>query len=156
MGSISFKSVGKTREQQQIETLNTSLLPIGIKTPMRSDTKSGLIAMTYSLSDQVEDNFRNLLKTNWGERLVQYDFGANLSPLIINYHSDEDFQSQAIQSIANAVGKWMPYISLNDFSSENIGTTHDGFPQKILLNITYDIPALQVKNKAIQIVLTPS
>ncbi len=84
MGSFNFKSSGQTQEQKLIETLTVSKTPIGIKTPLQiSDGENTEILVTYdNLADTVNDNLRNLLLTNWGERVGLYDFGANLRPLM--------------------------------------------------------------------------
>jgi phage baseplate assembly protein W len=152
MAKYSFKSVGKTQEQESLQQLTSSPVPFGIKTPMEIGLKDGIFSMNYNLSDQFSDNLRNLLLTNWGERLGLYQFGANLKPLTTEYESQDDFDTQAIERIRSAVEKWMPFIDLEDFSStverrENINT---GI---IHINITYNRPALEVTKKGLQISL---
>lgn len=151
MGSYSFKSAGKTEEQKIIESLNKSPTPIGIITPVRQGNSS-IFATTYSLSEQVHYNLRDLILTNWGERLALYDYGANLRELTSEFTTQDDFDSMAIERINNAVSKWMPYISLNNFVSEvnrkdNVNTAI------INITITYDVPNLQIKDKALLVTL---
>lgn len=152
MGQFSFKSSGKTREQQQVELLTQSPTPIGIKTPLKLGTNEGLLAVNYSLADQIHDNLRNLLLTNWGERLGFYDFGANLRPLTTEFVSQDDFDSQAIERIRTAVGRWMPYVDLVDFLSQTDRTENKN-TAIIRITITYNVPALNVFNKQLQISL---
>ena len=152
MGSYNFKSSGKTQEQKEIESLIQSPTPIGIKTPLRIDSKEGLFAMNYSLIDQVHDNLKNLLLTNWGERLGFYEFGANLRPLTTEFVSQEDFDSSAIERIRNAVQRWMPYVDLEDFES-NVNRTDNKNTAVIDVVITYNIPTLNVSYKKLQITL---
>jgi phage baseplate assembly protein W len=152
MGSYSFKSVGKTKEQSTLETLVKSEQPIGVKTPLQLGTTEGILAMHYSLADQVHDNLRNLLLTNWGERLQQYYLGANLSPLLSDYATQDDFDSAAISRINAAVQKWMPYINLQDYLSE-VDNTESRSIGVIRLTITYGIPSLQVEKRALQLTL---
>jgi len=149
--AISFKSVGKTIETLQKESLKETPTPIGIKTPLRvGESSEGLFAMHFSLADQIHDNLRNLILTNWGERLGSYDFGANLKELTTEYASREDFDNEAVVRINSAVSKWMPFVSLNEFEpqldQENAGNY-------VRFKITYDIPILNVVNKALEIVL---
>lgn len=152
MGLFNFKSVGKTTEQQAVEALTKSATPIGIKTPLRLGGQEGIFAMHYNLADQVHDNLRNLLLTNWGERLGVYDFGANLRPIVTELVSLDDFDSQAIERISSAVSRWMPYVSLDNFLSE---TDHQENKNTavIRITITYSIPALEVKQRALQVTL---
>lgn len=152
MASYSFKSVGKTKQDIVDETVSASPIPFGIKTPLKIGVSEGILEMNYSLEEQFSDNLRNLLLTNWGERLGLYDFGANLRPLTTDYSSQDDFDNEAIVRIKDAVEKWMPFIDLENFSS-----TVDRMENKntaiIKINITYNIPDLQVFQKGLQIVL---
>lgn len=152
MATYSFKSSGKTSDQQISERVQKSPTPFGIKTPLALGSSDGILAMNYSLADQFSDNLRNLLLTNWGERLGLYDFGANLKPLTTEFVSQDDFDNEAITRIQSAVQRWMPFIDLEDFSSsvdrnENINTAI------IRVSITYNIPALNVFKKGLQISL---
>ena len=152
MGSYSFKSVGQTFVQKQETTTTTTALPIGIKTPLTLGTIEGIFAMHYTLADQVHDNLRNLLLTNWGERLVQYKLGANLRELLSDYATQDDFDSQAIERINAAVQRWMPYVNLQDYLSEIIHEQSSGMGA-IRLTITYGIPSLKVEKRALQLTL---
>lgn len=152
MASYSFKSVGKTKEQITEETPAVSRVPFGIKTPLSLGTGEGILSMNYSLSDQFADNLRNLLLTNWGERLGLYDFGANLKPLTSEFVSQDSFDNEAIERIRSAVQKWMPFIDLEDFSSV-VDRNENKNTAIIKITITYNIPALEVTKKSLQIVL---
>lgn len=153
MATYSFKSSGKTPQQQALETLNTSKIPFGIKTPMTlAGAGEGLLAMNYNIADQFADNLRNLLLTNWGERLGHYQFGANLRPLTTEFASQENFDNQAIERIRNAVNEWMPFVSLGTFES-SVDRTENKNTAVILIKITYSIPAIEVIDRALQIVL---
>lgn len=152
MAVYSFKSVGKTKQNIKDEELAVSPIPYGIKTPLKLGSSEGILEMNYSLEDQFADNLRNLLLTNWGERVGLYNYGANLRPLVTEFVSQEDFDNAAIERIRTAVDTWMPFIDLEDFSSET-----DRMENKntaiIKVNVTYNIPTLEVKGKGVQIVL---
>ena len=152
MTQFSFKSVGRTSVQKIEEVIETSRTPFGIKTPLRYGGQDGLFEMTYSLVDQVNDNLRNLLLTNWGERVALYDFGANLRPLTTEYTTQDDFDNAAFDRIKAAVERWMPYVSLDSYESSverrpNLAT---GI---VRLAITYDVNALSVKGKKLELSL---
>ena len=152
--AISFKSVGKTREERVASSLNNSPTPIGIVTPLRFGTDN-FFAMHFSLADAVDDNLRNLLLTNWGERLGLYDFGANLRPLLSDFVDQDDFDARAVERINGAVTKWMPYVSLETFESKvdrNANTSSSG-TAVIRLEIVYSVPALQVEKRTLEVTL---
>ncbi len=152
MAVFSFKSTGKTKEDKLVEQLVQSTTPIGIKTPLRLGAEDGILAMNSNLADQVHDNFKNLVLTNWGEHLPLYDFGANLRPLTTELVSQDDFDSQAISRISNAVQKWMPFISLETFES-TIDRINNKNTAIIRLTVTYNVPSLNVFKKALQVTL---
>ena len=152
MATYSFKSVGKTQEQQKEEALKKSLIPYGIKTPLKISGTDGILEMNYSLADQFADNLRNLLLTNWGERVGLYNFGANLRPLTTEFVSQEDFDSEAVVRIKSAVSTWMPFVDLVDFVSET--DRLENYSTGIIrITISYNIASLNISNKKIQIVL---
>ena len=108
--------------------------------------------MNYTLAEQVRDNLRNLILTNWGERLGFYDFGANLRPLTTEYVSQDGFDSQAIERISGTVNRWMPYVSLEDYAS-TVESSENNNLSIIKLAITYSIPALNVQKHVLEVVL---
>lgn len=148
----SFKSSGTSQATRTEEALTKAPEPIGIKTPLTLSDRDGFLSMHYSLVDQIIDNLRNLLLTNHGDRLMLYDFGANLRPLCSEFTTQEDFDSQAIERIRTAVSKWMPFISLDSFES-NIDRFDVKNTAKVRLKIVFDIPALKVIGKAVEVTL---
>jgi len=151
--TISFKSVGKTQATKNLETPDATTLPVGLKTPLRlGNSGEGLFAMHFDLADQAKDNLRNLLLTNWGERLGVYDFGANLKELTTELTAHENFDNEVMVRIKNAVSRWMPYVILNDFES-NINNERNENIATIVIKVTYDIPILSVKNAIVEITL---
>lgn len=154
MATISFKNVGYTTQQVIEETAAAEIapIPVGIKTPLELGGQDGLLVMNYELSDQLADNLKNLLLTNWGERLGEYFFGANLRPLTTEFVSQDNFDSEAVVRIKGAVTRWMPYIDLVDFLSEvdRLENVNTGI---IRVTITYNIPQLNEANRRLQIVL---
>lgn len=153
MAAYNFKSVGNNQQAQTTQGgTSVTLIPYGIKTPLQLGTSEGIFSMNYSLADQFNDNLRNLLLTNWGERLGLYQFGANLKPLATEFENLDDFDSQAIQRIKNAVEAWMPFVDLEDFVS-SVDRIENKNTAVIKIKITYNIPALQVTKRGLQIVL---
>lgn len=152
MGSYSFKSAGKTTEQRLVEQIETSKVPIGIKTPLQiNEGEDGEIFVTYdNLARVVNDNLRNLLLTNWGERLGFYNFGANLRPLLAELTSQDDFDTAAIERINAAVTKWMPFVSLENYMSDSLKYDNRALA-RIVIRITYNVPTLGVTNKMLEI-----
>ena len=152
MATISFKSVGTTSENLQKELVDITQNPVGIKTPLQLMPKDGLFAMNYNIEDQIADNLRNLLQTNFGERVGLYNFGANLEPLTVNFSSQDSFDAEAVGKIATAISTWMPYIEPVDYISE-VDRSEKLKTGLVRITITYNIPSLEVTDKKIQVTL---
>lgn len=145
MATYSFKSAGNlTQDIQQQNIVNEK--PLSFKTPLTRSSRDGLFQMHSSLEDVIADNLRNLILTNWGERLGLYKFGANLKELTANLVSQENFDNEAITRIREAVQTWMPFVDLDTFTS-SINRTENVITAIIELEITYNVPAINVLNK---------
>lgn len=153
MGSFSFKSSGTTATTTAANALVVTAPPIGIVTPLALGNDD-LLKTNTDLVAQLTDNLRNLIMTNWGERLGFYDFGANLRPLTVDLVTLDDFDSQAIERIRSAVTRWMPFIDLVDFLSKvDRASGRPGSVSAITLTITFNIPSLNVRDRKLRVTL---
>lgn len=151
----SFKSVGITQEDvtQQTQAVAPTPIPIGIITPLQlGSNDEGLLAMSYDVGQQLKNNLRDLVMTNWGERVAIYDFGANLTPLTTEYerYGKDGFDSIAMQRIMNAVKKYMPYVELENFDSQRTYAQELGQGNVVII-IDYSIPRANVPKSRLQI-----
>lgn len=154
MATISFKDVGiKGFKQDDVLNRNKTVIPIGIKTPVEPDPNAnGLFLMHTDVKDQIADNLKNLILTNWGERLGNYFFGANLRPLLADFSSKDNFDSEAMVRINTAISKWMPFITPVAYESftDNINNTSTAIVKLVLI---YSITSIAVTNAKIEISL---
>jgi phage baseplate assembly protein W len=151
MAAYSFKSIGLKTTSTVVDN-QKSLQPYGIITPITRGNDGQLFNMTTSVSEQVSMNLKDLLLTNWGERLMLYDFGANLRILLTEFTGQEDFDALALVNIKSAVDRWMSYIDLNDYTSEMMTDTR-GSIQSSIITITYSVPLLNISDKSLKIEL---
>lgn len=151
MGAFSFKSSGTTQADTIANALAVTKMPIGIRTPL-SLGDDDILTMNYDLATQISDNLRNLILTNWGERLGFYDYGANLRPLMTDLVSLDDFDTRAITNIRDAVSRWMPYVDLQDFLSED-DRNNNQHTAVVRMTITYDVPSLNIKSRRLEVTL---
>ncbi len=152
--AISFKNVGTIKEiGSTYAEQNRSLVPIGVKTPLILDSSTNnIFAMHTDVRDQVADNLRNLVQTNWGERLALTDYGANLSPLVTEFSSKQTFDQEAIVRINTAVEKWMPFLELIDYESTPDFEDNE-FVGKIKIQVSYGIPTIGVTRDVVEVSL---
>ena len=152
MAVYDFKSVGEQVDSRKFTNVN-DLRPISIKTPVEfGTTRSGLLEMHFDNASQIKDNFRNLIQTNFGERVGLYSFGANLRELVGELSSKEDFDAEAMLRIKNAASRWMPFLELETFESSFVdpSQTADGLAQ-IVMTVTYNVTKLSILKDKIQV-----
>lgn len=154
MSKLSFKNVGIKKFSVEDTSLPVRLTkPIGIKTPLELDYDGqGLLVMHTNIADQIDDNFRNLILTNWGERIGKYNFGANLRPILCDFSHKENFDNEAMIRINTALTKWMPFISPDNYVS-TILHSEKTTTARVNLQIEYSIPSLQITNRNIEVTL---
>jgi|TARA_R110002153_G_scaffold41533_2_gene118422 phage baseplate assembly protein W len=154
MPELSFKSVGETPSVSQNAQNRVEPNPIGLVTPMRlSKTQKDIFEMQYDVQDQIDDNLRNLILTNHGERLGMQDFGANIRPLIFSL-TGGNFEKEVMTRIKSAAIKFLPFIELETFEiSYDNRDTKKGFATIGML-ISYGVPAIGVSGKRMQVVIT--
>jgi len=154
MTAISFKDVGvKGFKSQDVLNRNRTFLPIGIKTPVELDYSGvGLFKMHTDIKEQIADNLRNLILTNWGERLGNYFFGSNLKPLVVDFSHKEDFDNEAMLRINTAITKWMPFVLPVAFESyfDRINNDSTGIDK---ITLVYSVPTANITNAKLEVTL---
>ena len=147
-----FKAVGKTLDKLKEEEVQADQFPIGIKTPLELSTTTGnLFEMHTDIRRQIRDNFRNMLATNHGERLVLHDFGANLGPIAFELGKQE-VDELAISRISTTTQKFMPFIALKTFETFERRDL-DKEVEQVGIRVVYDIPSLAIEDDAIEMLI---
>jgi phage baseplate assembly protein W len=152
MAERSFKNIGTTTAQLRTLAPAAPVFPIGIKTPMSLGGNGNPYQMNTTIQDQIQDNLRNMILTNYGERLGLYDFGGNLRSILAEYTSDVDVEVIAMQSIMKTVEKYMPFVTLDTFDMQNLPSTRNGMAKYQLL-INYSVPKIGATNQRVKIIL---
>ena len=114
--TINFKHVGTKISARKFEdTKKSPSTPIGIKTPLRLGIgESNLFDMHFQPADQINDNLKNLIKTNFGERLGRFNYGANLQSLSFDYADLGNFENNALVNIREAINNTMPIVEVDN------------------------------------------
>ena len=148
---FSFDSVGELETEVFAPNLTEQQsIPIGIKTPVELELDSDdFFVMHRSLVKQVRDNFRNLLQTNHGERLMIGDFGANLGELAFELTSEGGINT-ALKRIKRATSKFMPFIELDTFEPVQVKNDDESIA-KVAVRITYSVPNANIYDQVIEI-----
>jgi len=95
---------------------------VNIAFPLKKSSK-GAFTMNEETIEAVSDDLKILILTNYGERVVNYFFGANLREYLFEFIGD-DLKQAIGDAILIAVEKWMPYVKIID---TKISTNEDDF-----------------------------
>lgn len=135
MSQYIFKNTGKNindikkrlRRQEVIES--ERFQPIGIVLPLRNSQRpqETLFSMTYDENEQIKINLKNLILTKKGEYLGRPDFGTDLIELY-NSSNKENVDELAMQEVKSAVGIFMPFVELQDYTSSLVSATETSLP----------------------------
>lgn len=148
---ISFKNVGRLKEERLIER---SEEPIGIVTPINTSSRFGLFNMHTRVLDVINDNLKNLLLTNYGERVMFPDFGANLKSLLFEQEGP-DLEESIARNIMTSVEKYMPFINLQDLDIEFEKDAYDNTTNLAIVKITYNVEGINDKTLALELGVKP-
>jgi hypothetical protein len=113
---------------------------LGVKLPLTRDSGDGF-TMIKSIKGMLKQNFKMLLFTIPGERVMEPDFGVGLKTYLFSNVS-EDIQSQISYKIREQVQMYLPIISVNNiqFGLSSIETN------TLSMRITYTIPTLGLQD----------
>lgn len=132
----------------------TSPTYLGLSFPILSSQPHGYFSNSPTSIDQIKSDLLILLQSNFGERVMLPDFGANLRQYVFE-PNDTLLQQQIKTAISNAITKWEPRIvvqsidiitgqdiSRNDLNAQDSRTELDNL---ILIKIAfYDPENIQV------------
>ena len=120
-----------------------------VKTPLKYDKADGPYAMNKSLKDVVKQNFRDLLLTNPGERIMDVDYGIGVKTLLFHQRTENVSEIDISSLILNKVSIYMPFLIINNIDiSDNL----DSERNSIFINIDYSIPSIKEED-AISLIL---
>lgn len=114
-------------------------MSIGLSFPFALSTGSlGYLEATNDVVSAIKSNVHSLLTTNWGERVMHFDFGCNLVEFLFE-QKNKQMKARIAERVRSQLSKWMPFVSLAGlyiiFSDEDSSIKEEGF--KIQLELVY-------------------
>ena len=111
---VKFKSTGVQISPETVAETEVQTTPLGLVTPLRPAQVDGsTFEMHFDIKRLLRDNLRNLLATNWGERLGEWDFGANLVEFAMELEPD-DGTDPLRERVFLTITRWMPFLTVSD------------------------------------------
>jgi phage baseplate assembly protein W len=105
---------------------------IGVTLPLERGN-TGYFAQSTSVFQQVKSNFKNLMLTRKGDRLMQPEFGTDIHSLLFNQITEDTLDNLKL-SINSAVERWMPFLEVVEISTQ---TPADNDYNKVSIYVKY-------------------
>ena len=121
---------------------------IGPELPLNRDNNQGLYSLITSYEDEVKQNFKNLLLTSPGERMMNPDFGVGLRHFLF------DPAPHAIpgirQRISQQVNRYMPFLRITKMQFNHGDRNKESIDSNILsVIIQYDVPSINLSTSIV-------
>tara|TARA_R100000008_G_C3576425_1_gene165580 strand:- start:1473 stop:1850 length:378 start_codon:yes stop_codon:yes gene_type:complete len=115
---------------------------IGPKLPLQRDSRFGNYDLIRSFGNEVKQNFKNLLLTAPGERMMNPDFGVGMRNFL--FEPATRVSGLIRQRIDEQISKYMPFIKIIRVS---INDGADG--QVLSVVVEYNVPSLNIDSKIV-------
>ena len=121
---------------------------IGPKLPLSRDAEEGFYTSNKTYAEQIKQNFKNLLLTSPGERVMNPDFGVGLRDML--------FEPRAVainkirQRVNQQTKKYLPFIVIEELNFDQNADDDFYFDLHILsVEIQFSVPSLNLNSSII-------
>ena len=112
---------------------------IGPQLPLSRDNKSGNYSLINLYKNEVKQNFKNLMLTAPGERVMIPDFGVGLRHYL--FEPELGLASEIKSKIFSQVAKYMSFIVIKNINFYPVGQS-PGNPNMLSVAIEYSVPGI--------------
>ena len=121
---------------------------IGPELPLSRDVRAGTYTLVTSYKEEARQNFKNLLLTSPGERVMNPDFGVGLRQFL--FEPRVNIIPKIKQRIYSKIEKYLPFIEIKAMIFDA------GSPQGMLedsnvlsIRIEFEVPSLNLKTELV-------
>ena len=111
---------------------------LSVSLPLTYDNEDGPYRLNKTLKQVVKQNFKNLILTSPGERVMLPTFGAGVRRLLFEPLTSETF-SKVSQRISSQVTKFMSFLKIENISFITPDQDSSLSPNPVRLIINYNI-----------------
>jgi len=114
-----------------------------VKLPLRNDEADGVFLMNKNMKEVINQNFRMLLLTNPGEKIMNTDYGIGAKKLLFENKLEGGLTEVDLESvIIEQVSKYMPYLILERIKIEDYDYNTNG----VFIEVKYRVPSLDAED----------
>ena len=106
------------------------------KLPLAYTKDDGPYLLTKDLTENTKQNFKNLVLTNPGERIMEPDFGVGFTQLLFENATDDTLEDLK-ERLFTQTNKYLPFVEIQNVETKLRENT-------AYLKVEYIIPALSV------------
>jgi phage baseplate assembly protein W len=124
---------------------------ISARLPLQYDSVDGPYGLTKTYEEVVKQNFKMLLLTNPGEKIMDQNYGVGIYNLLFEQVGQNSFAGIRAR-IEQQASFYMPFIRIIDISFESAQDSMDILENEVNIKIKYEILPLK-RNDVLQIVI---
>lgn len=113
-----------------------------VKLPLKYDLQDGAYLMNKNLKEVVAQNFKMLLLTNKGERVMDTNFGIGLRAMLFQNRTLE-FEFDIKEQINRQVKIYLPFINITKIEISDVLPEEQN---SVFVNVEYSIPSIKEKD----------
>jgi len=121
---------------------------IGPKLPLQRDDRFGNYGLVTSYLEEIKQNFKNLLLTSPGERMMNVDFGVGLRQFL--FEPRVHVVPKIRQRIEEQISRYMPFIRINRLQfNHNVDPELVDDTNILSILIEYEVPSMNLSTSLI-------
>ena len=118
---------------------------IGPKIPLQRDSTFGSFGMNTTYLEEVKQNFKNLLLTSPGERVMIPDFGVGLRNFL--FEPKKQAVPRIRQRIDGQVSRYMPFIRITKIQfNHGVDPALIDDTNILTISIEYEVPSINLSS----------
>lgn len=131
-------------------------MPIGLTLPFAKSTGSvGYFEFTSDELSAVRENLKSLLVTNWGERVMHFNFGCNLIEFLFEQERSNELKTRIADRILSQIALWMSFVSVEDLNIVFSDEDHTLLENSIGIRIKFKLASRPDLSAILNFAVTP-
>jgi len=118
---------------------------ISVSLPLTVDKTDGPYRLNKTVGDVIRQNFKNLILTSPGERIMVPDFGAGLKRILFE-GLGERTNERLVTAIQEQVLEFMPFINLEKVLIRTHDTEASLALNEVRIRIEYNVGSLNIND----------
>lgn len=143
--SFSYIANGLDVGQEQSTLRKNIKNPISIKSPLAVSERFGAFDMYEDPVSAIRAHVKNIILTNKGERLGNYNFGANVRQILFNSNIS-NIQDELTRNIQDNITRYLPVVELINMSVYTRDQVSELSENEALIRITFRIKGLNINS----------